>query len=766
ALAEGRSVRDRLAERDAARAQVTSVEAGREGVTRAREDLAAATRALEVEPALGMRDARRAAVERALKELGAARDLEVKVASALSAARDAAALQEAREPERERAAKEVGRLEAMDEAVRTLREAIAAWEEATREHRTRLGARDTLSKALEDADRNREALETDLAASVDAAAREDGLRARRDAAVKDFQERKELAVQVEAQERAARNLEAQTDRVKGLEDALRRAAEALDLADARWRAGQAAVLAQGLQEGQACPVCGATHHPAPATASAGEVPDDVELQTLRKERDEVAAALERARVDGASLHEQHKAIAEKVAAIRLRLGDRADTAPDSLEAAARDAEQALAEVAKRAQARDRLQKAVDDARAKRVGLQEQLQQAETALQAAAGALERSRALVDERGARVPEEVRAEGALEQALQGAREGLAALRKALDDARKNLGEVERRHAAALAALDGANRTVAAAEDDLAKAQAALAQAIVQAGFADEAAVVAARRTGAERDRLEGEVARFDKAFAEAKGRLQRAEEAARDLVPPDLAALEVRATETAKARQEHDQKVGAGRTRLQTLRGYAKELETLQAAGADAERRYGVLGRLSEVANGTNPLNLTFERYVLAALLDEVLVAATGRLLTMSQGRYELRRVEQPEDGRRAGGLGLEVLDYHTGLARSVTTLSGGEGFMASLALALGLADVVQAQAGGIRLDAIFVDEGFANLDPETLEHAIRMLQALQVSGRLVGIISHLPTLRENIDVRLEVIAGHGGSSTRFVPADCAT
>lgn len=766
ALSDGQKVRDQLAERDAARAQVVSVEAAREQVTQVREDLAAATRALEAEPALGLRNARGAAVERAAKELGSARDDEALVKAGLAVAKEALAGEEAREPERERAAKEIGRLEAMDEAVRTLREALALQEDAVREHRGRLDARDALSRALEDADRNREALEADLAASVDAAAREDGLRARRDAAVKDLQEHKELAAQVEARERAARNLEAQTDRVKGLEDALRRAAEALDLTDARWRTGQAAVLAQGLQEGQACPVCGATHHPAPATASAGEVPDDAELQTLRREREEAAAALERARVDGAALHEQHKAIAEKVAAIRLRLGDLADASPDSLEVAARNAERALAEVAKRAQARERLQKAVDDARAKRVGLQEQLQQAETALQEATGVLERNRAQVDERGARVPEEMRSEGALERALQGACEGLAALREALEGARQRLGEAERKYAAARTALDGAIRTAAATEDDLSKAQAALAQAIVQAGFADEAALVAARRTGAERDAMEGEVARFDQAFANAQGRLQRAEEAARDLAPPDLPALEARVAETASAKQEHDQRVGAGRTRLQTLRAYAKELEALQAAGADGERRYGVLGRLSEVANGSNPLNLTFERYVLAALLDDVLVAATGRLLTMSQGRYELRRVEQPEDGRRAGGLGLEVLDYHTGLARPVATLSGGEGFMASLSLALGLAEVVQAQAGGMRLDAIFVDEGFGSLDPETLENAIRTLKALQVSGRLVGIISHLPALRENIDVRLEVIAGHGGSATRFVPVDCAT
>ena len=117
----------------------------------------------------------------------------------------------------------------------------------------------------------------------------------------------------------------------------------------------------------------------------------------------------------------------------------------------------------------------------------------------------------------------------------------------------------------------------------------------------------------------------------------------------------------------------------------------------------------------------------------------------------------------GLDLDVLDHDTGEQRPASTLSGGEGFLAALALALGMADVVQAQAGGVRLDTVFVDEGFGTLDPESLDRAIDSLLSLRESGRMVGVISHVAALRERIDARLEVRRGEAGSTTRFMLPD---
>jgi exonuclease SbcC len=135
-------------------------------------------------------------------------------------------------------------------------------------------------------------------------------------------------------------------------------------------------------------------------------------------------------------------------------------------------------------------------------------------------------------------------------------------------------------------------------------------------------------------------------------------------------------------------------------------------------------------------------------------------MASGRFVLKRKEERGKGRRQEGLELEVFDNYTGKARHVKTLSGGESFKASLALALGLADVVQSHSGGISLDTMFVDEGFGTLDPESLDTAIKCLIDLQENGRLVGIISHVPELKERIDARLEITTAKEGSKARFV------
>jgi exonuclease SbcC len=165
------------------------------------------------------------------------------------------------------------------------------------------------------------------------------------------------------------------------------------------------------------------------------------------------------------------------------------------------------------------------------------------------------------------------------------------------------------------------------------------------------------------------------------------------------------------------------------------------------------------GDNAYKISFERYVLAAYFNDIIEASNTKFRKMTGGRFELLRKTDKGDARSQQGLDLEVMDHYTGKSRPVETLSGGESFKASLAMALGLADVVQAYAGGIQLDTMFVDEGFGTLDPESLENAIACLVGLQESGRLVGIISHVPELKERIDARLEVTRIARGSKAVF-------
>ena len=194
--------------------------------------------------------------------------------------------------------------------------------------------------------------------------------------------------------------------------------------------------------------------------------------------------------------------------------------------------------------------------------------------------------------------------------------------------------------------------------------------------------------------------------------------------------------------------------------QEISDLEAATKElSERRTFIFG-LADLANGgdTGMKGVSFERYVLGAILEEVLSAANLRLHDMSRGRYRLERSLE-EGGRGARGLDIAVFDAYTGASRPANTLSGGETFLASLGLAMGLADVIQSYAGGIHLDTMFIDEGFGTLDPDTLDVAMETLVALQSQGRLVGIISHVPELQQQIGAHLVVTKTDEGSSAHF-------
>ncbi|HYZ62808.1 MAG TPA: SbcC/MukB-like Walker B domain-containing protein, partial [Acetobacteraceae bacterium] len=204
---------------------------------------------------------------------------------------------------------------------------------------------------------------------------------------------------------------------------------------------------------------------------------------------------------------------------------------------------------------------------------------------------------------------------------------------------------------------------------------------------------------------------------------------------------------------------RAALQALDGLlgaiAQAERDLDAAQAD----HGVKRALADLAQGKNPKRLSLEGFVLKSLFEEALAAANRRLRDMLGGRYRLRAREEPERKNMAIGLDLEVLDQWNDRARPAGTLSGGEGFCAAMALALGLADTVQAHAGARRIDSLFIDEGFGTLDEEALETAMQVLDGLHGQDRLVGVISHVAALRERIPARLEVTPGRWGSRAVF-------
>ena len=213
---------------------------------------------------------------------------------------------------------------------------------------------------------------------------------------------------------------------------------------------------------------------------------------------------------------------------------------------------------------------------------------------------------------------------------------------------------------------------------------------------------------------------------------------------------------------QALGAHEAKLEARRHKRDILVNIENKAKEDQEKVLFIKSLSDLANGDDPRlkGVSFERYVLGTILDEVILAANVRLAHMSRKRYSLERATLGQvSGRGKQGLDIMAFDAYTGQSRPAGTLSGGESFLASMALALGMADIIQAYAGGIHMDAIFIDEGFGTLDPDTLDVAMDTLVDLQGSGRLIGIISHVPELKTRIPAHLEVTPEDEGSSAAF-------
>ena len=207
-----------------------------------------------------------------------------------------------------------------------------------------------------------------------------------------------------------------------------------------------------------------------------------------------------------------------------------------------------------------------------------------------------------------------------------------------------------------------------------------------------------------------------------------------------------------------------RLEQNRAARTAIDTRRQQHAALRARWQWVHALAATANGAVPgkEKIMLETYIQTAYFDRILGRANTRLLIMSGGQYELRRCARAGDNRSQTGLELEVIDHYNGTARSVKTLSGGETFAASLSLALGLSDEVQATAGGVQLEAMFVDEGFGSLDSEALQQALAALVGVSGGSRIVGIISHVAELKDRIDRQIIVTKDRSGGSRVQVQA----
>ena len=237
-----------------------------------------------------------------------------------------------------------------------------------------------------------------------------------------------------------------------------------------------------------------------------------------------------------------------------------------------------------------------------------------------------------------------------------------------------------------------------------------------------------------------------------------------PADIAALRTRRDALTVRAEQLQRQISTCDARLEQNRAARTAIDTRRQQHAAVRARWQWVHALAATANGTVPgkEKIMLETYIQTAYFDRILGRANTRLLIMSGGQYELRRCARAGDNRSQTGLELEVIDHYNGTARSVKTLSGGETFAASLSLALGLSDEVQATAGGVQLEAMFVDEGFGSLDSEALQQALAALVGVSGGSRIVGIISHVAELKDRIDRQIIVTKDRSGGSRVQVQA----
>lgn len=503
------------------------------------------------------------------------------------------------------------------------------------------------------------------------------------------------------------------------------------IAHEQWLNQTASALAQDLEEGQACPVCGSLEHPSPMPAHEGE---DLSRDAI--------TLLDRAKTQAderfTAASSAHLALVEAVKEANGRAGGDAASISLELEEAQKAVDHLFAVKKLKAELEADLKKEREtEAAVKEQRLAARVELVERRVEITS--MRESLEADERRCAEAAEKAESLGDLDDALTRALTLLKEASSGLSEFLHCSRLVASAHERALSALDeGGFEDTPEAHDE------------IRSLHASEKQITA----------LEAEVSAYDSTLGAvtqllASSRLSRAE----GLVPADEEPLREALNEAKKRQDEAQRRLGSLEQALKQIQSAEVDFSHSLSQLHEVRDSFGPLKRLAGIADASSKENLLqtpLSAWVLVSRLDEVLAAANPRLLSISSGRYEL--VSTPDDGTRSrrSGLGLAIVDHDTEETRSPRTLSGGESFYTSLSLALGLADVVTAEAGGIELRTMFIDEGFGSLDSATLELVMAELHELRDSGRVVGVISHVDEMARQIPDRITVTpSGRGGS-----------
>ena len=534
---------------------------------------------------------------------------------------------------------------------------------------------------------------------------------------------------------------------------------------------QAGILAESLEDGLACPVCGATEHPQKAKPTA-DAPSEADIQRLKQQREQKqeimylaskSASRKKAQIETseAHLYQTAKNVFEhdiSDSLVQLKLLVQSELAKNTVT----KQEQMAARITLEAQS------------TRKTECLEQLCQVEDTLQKTEAAY--------------TEQSEHKGKLQVTLSGLKSEIDTLQAVLDypsiekakqtivytteklaESKSALQKTESAYLENKRVLDSNNTLISDWELRMEAVIVALNSALAdytakykEYGFTDENSYHGALLSEQTLAELKKTIEDYRDAYRSTNTDIVRLIAETNDKQPQDTTKISEQQTALGLKKETVDRKIQVVVTRLQTNETIAKDITKAETARHQLEKDYLVVSNLSKTANGelAAKQKLAFEQFVQASYFNQIIAEANKRLTGMSNGRYELLRKENATDNRSQSGLELDVLDNYTGKIRSVKSLSGGESFKASLSLALGLSDVIQSYAGGVEIDTMFIDEGFGALDAESLEQAIMTLISLTSGNRLVGIISHVSELKDRIDKKVVIKKGIVGSTIDLV------
>lgn len=524
----------------------------------------------------------------------------------------------------------------------------------------------------------------------------------------------------------------------------------------RFLRGQAALVALTLEEGKPCPVCGSLDHPAPAHPQEGAVTqEELDLQRTRMEqalnasvREEEAAKV---MVNALLPHWPElslEGVYQRDGLLEQRLDDLSRQLEEDREALAglegRWREQGGGSLPPRSpevlsQRKERLSARLAGCSGDQQAARRQLADLEKRL-----------------GEAPLQPQEADKELREA--------AARRKELADRVSALEKAESQLLVQRSNTQGRLQSLAQVldrEEALEKEQkAVLREAMEESGFSSRPEYSAALARLPELERLRRQVEEYRTLRASVEANLRELAAETEGKVSPALPELEARDAALRREEEQQRDRLTAAAASLALCRRSWEELRRESALGQKLASQAAVAAELARRAAGDNDSRITFETFILSVYFEDIVTMSNLHLGEMTGGRYQLCRMNTAARHGAASGLDLEVLDNDTGFRRPVSTLSGGEGFKASLSLALGLADVVRHYSGSIPIETLFIDEGLATLDADSRQSAVNTLLSLGSTGRLVGIISHVEGLREQMPVILAVTGGHEGSHAKFL------